>query len=129
LSASGTAYLTEDSLSFTASDEFRNALSILMQGNAEIGIGQVLGQGVSCVGGTRVLRLYEKEAVEGWIRAPDFSAGDPTVSERSAALGDVIAPGESRWYLVYYRDPVVRGGCPPDHTFNATQTGRVTWWP
>jgi hypothetical protein len=28
---------------------------------------------------------------------------------------------------VYYRDPVVLGGCSAGSTFNATQTGRVTW--
>jgi len=28
---------------------------------------------------------------------------------------------------VYYRDPVVPGGCPASSTFNATQTGRVAW--
>jgi hypothetical protein len=41
----------------------------------------------------------------------------------------VIQPGQSRWYLVYYRDPVVLGGCPASSTFNATQTGRVDWNP
>jgi hypothetical protein len=41
----------------------------------------------------------------------------------------VIQAGESRWYLVYYRDPIVLGGCPATSTFNATQTGQVTWWP
>ena len=48
---------------------------------------------------------------------------------RSAALGAPIPAGQSRWYLVYYRDPNVLGGCPAISTFNATQTGRVTWWP
>jgi len=61
--------------------------------------------------------------------APNFGAGEPQVSVRSAALGDMILPGQSRWYLVYYRDPVVLGGCPASSTFNATQTGRVDWSP
>jgi hypothetical protein len=39
----------------------------------------------------------------------------------------VIQPGESRWYIVSYRDPIVLGGCPAPGTFNATQTGRVDW--
>jgi hypothetical protein len=79
------------------------------------------------VAGTLV-RLFAKTAVAGSIAAPDFGAGDPTVSARSAAKGDVIQPGQSRGYLVYYRDPTVLGGCPAGSTFNATQTGRVTWW-
>jgi hypothetical protein len=66
-------------------------------------------------------------AVGGSILAPDFAAGDPPVSVRSAQRGDTILPGESRWYTAYYRDPVVLGGCPASSTFNATQTGRVDW--
>ena len=59
----------------------------------------------------------------------DAGVGDPQVSVRSAALGDTIQPGQSRWYLVYYRDPIVLSGCPASSTFNATQTGQVTWSP
>ena len=79
-----------------------------------------------CVGGI-LKRLFTKSAVAGSITAPDFGAGDPTVSARSSAKGDTLQPGQSRWYLVYYRDPSVLGGCPAASRFNATQTGRVTW--
>jgi hypothetical protein len=72
-------------------------------------------------------RLFVKSAVAGSVVAPDFGAGDPSVSARSAAKGHVIQPGQSRWYLVYYRDPTVLGGCPASSTFNATQTGRIDW--
>jgi hypothetical protein len=82
--------------------------------------------GVRCTSGT-FKRLYTKVASGGSITAPDFGAGDPTVSARSAALGDAIQAGDSRWYFVYYRDPNVLGGCPATSTFNATQTGQVTW--
>ena len=84
--------------------------------------------GVRCTSGT-LKRLYTKIAAGGSITAPDFGAGDPQVSVRSAALGDAILSGQSRWYLVYYRDPNVLGGCPASSTFNATQTGLVTWSP
>jgi hypothetical protein len=98
-----------------------------MEGNAVLTNGVVYGQGVRCVGGS-LKRLFTKTAsAAGSITAPDFSAGDPQVSVRSAALGDTILAGQSRWYLVYYRDPVVLGACPPSSTFNATQTGRVDW--
>ncbi len=115
-------------LVFNTSGERSSALSILLQGDALIAHGALYGQGVRCVGGTTE-RLFTKTASGGSITAPDFAAGDPSVSSRSAAKGDVIQPGQSRWYLVYYRDPIVLGGCPASSTFNATQTGQVTWWP
>jgi hypothetical protein len=126
LSAAGVAYLSMDSLAFTATGETATATSILLQGNALAATGVVYGQGVRCVGGA-VERLYTKTASAGSITAPDFSAGDPPVSARSAAKGDPIQAGESRWYLVYYRDPTVLGGCPSSSTFNATQSGRIDW--
>ena len=70
-----------------------------------------------------------KTAFDGSILAPDFDDNDPSVSSRSAAFGNPINPGESRWYLVFYRDPHVLGGCPSGSTFNATQTGRIDWVP
>jgi Tol biopolymer transport system component len=125
--ASGVAYLSADSLVFTTDLEPPTALSIVMQGNAGIPAGVPYGQGVRCLGGTVIRRLYVKPASAGSITAPDFAAGDPQVTVRSAEKGDVIQPGQSRWYLVYYRDPIVLGGCPASSTFNATQTGRVDW--
>jgi hypothetical protein len=128
LTAAGEAYLAADSLSFSTSGEKPTALSIVLQGTAALANGAVYGQGVRCVGGL-LKRLYTKSAVAGSITAPDWSVFDPTVSSRSAAKGDVILPGQSRYYLVYYRDPIVLGGCPSSSRFNTTQTGKVTWWP
>ena len=128
LSASGIAYLSMDSLVFTTNGERATATSILLQGTSLAPSGVVYGQGIRCVGGT-LKRLFTKSAVAGSIVAPDFGAGDPSVSARSAAKGDVIGAGESRWYLVYYRDPTVLGGCPSSSTFNATQSGRIDWSP
>lgn len=128
LSASGAAYLANDQLLFTTSGEKASATSIVLQGNALLAGGAVFGQGVRCAGGT-LRRLYTKTAVGGSIQAPDLAGGDPSVSVRSAVLGDPIAAGERRWYLVYYRDPSVLGGCPATSTFNATQTGEVRWSP
>jgi len=86
----------------------------------------VFGQGVRCAGGA-LRRLYVKTAVAVGITAPDFGAGDPSASARSAALGDAIIAGQSRWYLVYYRDPTVLGGCPSSSTFNVSQ-GLIALW-
>jgi Tol biopolymer transport system component len=124
LSASGIAYLSMDSLVFTTTSEKPTATSIVMQGTAVAANGLVFGQGVRCVGGS-LKRLYTKTASGGSITAPQ--GGDPSVSARSAALGDVISAGQSRWYLVYYRDPIVLGGCSASSTFNATQTARIDW--
>jgi Tol biopolymer transport system component len=125
LSGSGNTYLSSDSLVFTASAEAPSATSIVIEGNSSASNGLVFGQGVRCVGGT-LKRLYTKTAIGGSITAPQ--GGDLSVSARSAALGDVIQAGESRWYLVYYRDPIVLGGCPSTSTFNSTQTARIDWW-
>jgi Tol biopolymer transport system component len=128
LSAAGGTFLSSDSLVFTTSGEKPTATSILLQGTSSAVSGVVYGQGVRCVGGN-LKRLYVKSASSGSITAPNFGAGDPPVSARSAAKGDTILPGQDRWYLVYYRDPIVPGGCPASSTFNATQTGLVTWSP
>ena len=129
LSATGAASLSSDSLVFHTSGERPSALSVVMQGNGSVAGGVVLGQGVRCVGGTIIRRLFYTVASGGSVHVPDFAAGDPTVSTRSTEKGDEIQAGESRWYLVYYRDPIVLGLCPNLHTFTATQTGRVTWSP
>jgi Tol biopolymer transport system component len=128
LSASGIAYLSMDGLVFTTGDEKPTATSILLQGTATVPNGLVFGQGVRCAGGT-LKRIYVKVAVNGSIIAPDLGAGDPTVSARSAQLGVAIQPGQPYYYLVYYRDSIVLGGCSAASTFNATQTGSVTYWP
>jgi len=126
LSGGGVAHLAADTLFFTTAGEKPTATSILMQGTASPANGVVYGQGVRCVGGS-LKRLFVKAAVGGSILAPNFAGGDPSVSARSAAKGDTILAGQNRWYLVYYRDPTVLGGCPSSSTFNATQTGLVTW--
>jgi hypothetical protein len=128
LSGSGGTYLSSDSLVFTTSGEGPTAFSLVIQGNAVVANGVIYGQGVRCAGGT-FKRLYAKNAVVGSITVPNFGAGDPAVSARSAAKGDLIQPGQSRWYFVVYRDPIVLGGCSATSTFNATQVGHVSWSP
>ena len=132
LQTAGDPDLSADTLSFTTSGQIPATLSILVQGDALAASGQVYGRGVRCAGG--VLRtLYAKTAAGGGITAPDSGAGDPTVSARSAALGDTLAGGQTRWYFVAYRDPIAF--CPAPfamagkQTFNATQTWRILWRP
>lgn len=128
LLANGNAYVSQDSLVFTTAFEKPNATSILLQGTTLLLSGVVFGQGVRCAGGP-LKRLYVKAASGGMISAPDLAGGDPPVSTRLALLGAPIDCGLPHLYLVYYRDPVVLGGCPATSTFNATQTGSIQWWP
>jgi hypothetical protein len=128
LSATGGTYVSSDSLEFHVDGATPSALGLLLQGTAAIPTGAVYGQGVRCVGGS-ITRLGAKHASGGSMTIPDFEAGDPQVTAASAAKGDQIRAGDSRYYLVYYRDPAVLGGCPASSTFNATQAGRVEWSP
>lgn len=131
LSATGVAYLSQDTLVFTASGEERNALNLLFQGNALAPGGAVFGRGVRCAGGA-LKHLFTKSASLGSASFPDFGAGDPTIHARSAAVGDPITAGESRWYVVQYRDSRAARPMPapaePFAPFNATQTGVVVWF-
>jgi Tol biopolymer transport system component len=128
LSVSGGEYLSSDSLFVTTINENATALSIVLQGTISGSPGTIYGQGVRCVGGS-LKRLYTKTASAGSITAPDFAAGDATVHARSAALGDAIPAGSTRWYMVLYRDSIVMGGCPGSSTVNTTQAREVTWLP
>ena len=128
LTAGGIAYLSLDSLVFHTSGERPNATSVLLQGDSLLANGAVFGQGVRCAGGA-LKRMYVKAALGGGIVAPDLSAGDATISMRSALLGAPIQAGQPHFFLVYYRDPLVLGGCPATSTFNCTQTGSVVYWP
>jgi len=85
-----------------------------------------MGQGVRCITGS-LKRMYLKAAVAGSISAP--GPNDPSISARSAALGSPIPPGEHRYYGVYYRDPIILGGCPAGSGFNITQQLDVLWHP
>ena len=126
LAASGLASLASDALVFTTADEKPTASSIVLQGNALSAAGFAFGQGVRCTAGA-LKRMYLKTAVAGSISAP--AAGDLSVSARSAALGDTIAPGSMRYYGVYYRDPTILGGCPAASGFSITQQLSVLWNP
>jgi hypothetical protein len=127
LSVAGTASLANDTVVFTCSGEKATALSIVLQGDSTLNPPVQFGQGVRCTGGN-LLRLYTKTAVGGTITAPQ--AGDPSVSARSAALGDTLTAGTTRFHQVYYRDPIVRTPCDPNaDTFNVSQGQAITWNP
>jgi hypothetical protein len=123
LSVSGVASLAYDTVSFHASGEKPTALSIVSQGQSQIAP-VAFGQGLRCVAGN-LKRLYVEHSVGGEFSAP--TGAEPSVHARSAALGDAIPAGSSRYYYANYRDQNVLGGCSPANTFNATQSLRVIW--
>jgi hypothetical protein len=123
LSASGST--NPDSVVLTATGELPTALSIVLQGSIEVGAGLTYGDGVRCVAGT-LKRLYTKNAINGVVTAP--TGGDLSITARSAALGDPIAPGQTRVYQVYHRDPAPTFcAFPPGNTFNVSSGYRIQW--
>jgi hypothetical protein len=124
LTATGNASLSADTLQFTASSELPHASSIVLQGNATIPPAH-FGDGLRCAGGS-LKRMYLNTAVGGTIMAPQ--ACDPSVSARSAALGDPIPIGATRNYQVYYRDPSLTFcPSPTGNTWNVSQALAVIW--
>jgi len=128
IQASGSCSLASPTLAFTSAGELPTATSILLQGSAHASSGAVFGQGVRCASGS-LKRMYLGSAVGGSVTLPNFAGGAPGIPARSATLGDPITAGQQRWYLVFYRDPVVLGGCPATSGFNATNTAQVLWLP
>ncbi len=126
LSASGNPRLSSDTLVLTSSGEKPTALSIFLQGSdliASVGF----GDGLRCVGGT-LKHLYVERASGGIAAAPQGS--DPSVSARSAALGDPIRWGATRHYQTYYRD-VDPAFCPipQGNTWNVSNALSAVWSP
>ena len=122
LTVSGTT--SPDTIVLQASDEGPHTLTIFIQGPASI-TPVPFGDGLRCVGGP-LKRLFVKNASGGIAIAP--SPGDPTVSQRSAALGDVLDPGSRRYYQTYYRDPDTFW-CPPPEGANFTSSTmrKIVW--
>jgi hypothetical protein len=121
--AAGTT--SPDTVVLTSSGERPTSLTIFLQGNAQIAGGVVFGDGVRCAAGT-LKRLYTKNAVGGVATAP--VAGDLSITARSAAAGDPLAPGAVRYYQTYYRDPdPAFCPIPPGNTFNSSNGLIITW--
>lgn len=122
---SGLGSLSPDNLVLTCSGELPHALSVVLQGNQVLAAPVLFGDGLRCAGGL-LKRLYIKNAVGGVVTAPE--AGDLSVSAQSAALGDSIAPGSTRWYQVYYRDPS-SSFCPAPqgNTWNVSNALAIGW--
>jgi hypothetical protein len=123
LAGSGTT--SPDTAVLTASGLPSTSLTAFFQGNVRLFSGAPFGDGVRCVGGSLV-RLGSSNASAGTATYP--SVGDPSITARSAAVGDPISPGDVRFYQAQYRnsDPSF---CPSPigSTFNATNAVRIQW--
>jgi subtilisin-like proprotein convertase family protein len=127
LSAAGNASLAADTLVFTCTGENNTAFSVFLQGTVNNVTGVPYGAGVRCVAGA-LKRLYTGAASGGTITRPGGT--DPDVHTRSAALGDPILAGQTRYYSTYYRDPSAAVPCGnPLSTFNDSQAGSIVWGP
>jgi hypothetical protein len=123
LSASGVPF--PDTIVLHANGELASVLSIFLQGDATIANGTRFGDGVRCVGG-HLKRLFAKNASAGGVDYPTF--GEPAISDRSAALGDPIPSGASRYYQVYYRDPQLAFcAAPAGDSWNVSSGIIVVW--
>jgi hypothetical protein len=123
LASSGTA--SPDSVVLTVSGVLPTSLCVFIQSSVRSANGIVFGDGVRCATGS-LLRLYVKSAAAGVSSAP--APGDPSITARSAALGDPLAPGSTRFYQTYYRDgnPAFCPN-PPGSSFNVSN-GQVVLW-
>ena len=112
-------------VAFRSFGEPASALTVLLQGTSNVAGGALFGDGVRCVGGA-LLRLYVRSAANGIFEAP--LAGELSIPDRSALLGDTLVPGSARYYQAYYRDPST-GFCPAPAgaTFNITNAVAITW--
>jgi hypothetical protein len=124
LTAVGSRSLAGDTLVLTSSGELPSVLGIFLQGSLSIAP-VTFGDGLRCTGGL-LKRLYTHNAIGGVVSAPQ--AGELSVSARSAALGDTIAAGATRYYQTYYRDPVL-GYCanPPGNSWNVSSGLSILW--
>jgi hypothetical protein len=78
----------------------RLPLAIFLQGDAGISP-TAFGDGVRCLGG-QLKRFYVENFSSDAASAQ--AAGEPSITTRSAALGDTIDQGSARFHQVYYRD-------------------------
>lgn len=122
LSTAGTT--VPDTLVLRSAGGHPSALSIFLQGSTSSAAAP-FGDGLLCIGGA-LKRLYAKNALEGNSSAP--VASELSITARSAELGDPIAPGSSRYYQVYYRDPnLTFCPMPAGDSWNASSAVQVDW--
>lgn len=137
LGATGVASVTSgmDTLQFSAVSENDTVLTIFAQSATNSAApGVTYGAGVNCLTGTPIVLYFGNAGTGepmGQITRPRAGV-DPEVHARSAALGDTISSGETRFYMASYRDKnaAAAANCNnPVLTFNSTQGIAIVWGP
>jgi hypothetical protein len=121
----GSGSTSPDSVLLIAAGLPSTSFSLFVQGDGRLFSGVHYGDGVRCVGGA-LKRLGSSSASAGIAMYP--RPGDPSITARSAALGDIFGPGAIRYYQTYYRNPDPAFCSPPlGGTFNVTNAVQVNW--
>lgn len=133
LGALGSPSIGSDTLQFQATAENDVVLSVFYQSDSS-GTPSAFGAGVTCLPANPLMLYHGMSGTGepmGQITRPRTGI-DPTVHDRSAALGNPIAAGQPRFYMVAYRDKKAANiaNCnDPTKTFNATQGVIILWNP
>jgi hypothetical protein len=123
LTATGATH--PDTLVLTSANELSTSSSVFLQGDTSLAGGIVFGDGLRCANGN-LKRIAVTSASGGTTFYPH--AGDPSISAASAALGDPIPNGATRYYQVYYRDSnLAFCAAPQGDAFNASNGLIVVW--
>jgi hypothetical protein len=118
LTGSGAAVVGADSLVLSASGLTPNQPGLYFQGLNAVsgGAGVVFGDGIRCAGGG-VIRL-------GVRVASATGASDTSGLPQAISVKGAVAPGDLRYYQLWYRDPA---GSPCGALFNLTNGYSVQW--
>ena len=112
-----------DTVSFETTGLPSSTVTVLLQAqNDASSPGIAFGDGILCSTGN-IKRLYVKVGNAGNVTSP--GVGDLSIRDRSAALGDPLTAGSTRYYQIYYRDANA-AFCPPN-AFNTSNGIEVSW--
>jgi Tol biopolymer transport system component len=122
LTATGTT--SPDTIRLLSASELASVTTVFVQGTVQRAPVN-FGDGLRCIGGN-LKRLASTQALGG--NAVYTSCPKLPVSVRSAALGDPIPAGATRYYMAYYRDSSAAFcPAPQGNLWNASQALSIVW--
>lgn len=123
LGAFGNPSVANDSVTLWASGLLNTTVGLFFQGTLQpfSGNGTILGDGLLCASGS-VIRLEIRNTQAGVMRLGREVPGDAPL----ASKGNVPAIGGTRYYQVWYRDPMTFCS---GATYNLTNGVRIVWTP
>jgi len=122
LSASGLPSITNDTLVFQGNRGPISNTSLFFQANNNLdGMGNFLGDGIRCAGGSLIRLKVKITDVNG-----DADSTPAVITTRSAAFGHPIAAGETLYYQWWFRDAF---GSPCGNESNTSNGYMITWLP